>query len=133
MHVGGCLCGAVRYRVEGPLAPIQLCHCGQCRKAQGSAFAANIPLAAEQFRLESGAEHLQTFRATPAKRRVFCGRCGSPIFSQRDAQPGALRLRAGTLDGPVAARPGLHIQAASKADWWTITDTLPQHPGEGPG
>ena len=38
MRTGGCLCGAVRYEVTGPLAPIQLCHCGQCRKAQGSAL-----------------------------------------------------------------------------------------------
>ena len=131
-HAGGCLCGAVRYEVTGELAPIQLCHCGQCRKAQGSAFGANIPVAAADFRLLAGQDALREFRASPGKRRVFCSVCGSPIFSQRDAAPETLRLRAGSLDGPLAARPALHIQTDSAADWWTIADALPRHGGEGP-
>ncbi|MBI1199397.1 MAG: GFA family protein [Phenylobacterium sp.] len=129
---GGCLCGAVRYEVEGALAPIQLCHCGQCRKAQGSAFAANIPVAASAFRLLQGEEVLREHRATPGKRRVFCGACGGPIFSQRDDALGALRLRAGTLDGDTGLEVGFHIQAASRAAWWPIDDDRPAYPGAGP-
>ena len=131
-HAGGCLCGAVRYEVDGDLEPVQLCHCGQCRKAQGSAFGANIPVATARFRLLCGEAELRAFRASPEKRRVFCGVCGSPLFSQRDAAPDALRLRAGTLDGPVASRPGVHLQTASMADWWTIDDDLPRHGADAP-
>ena len=129
MHSGGCLCGKVRYEVDGALAPIQICHCGQCRKAQGSAFGANIPVASRAFRIILGLEKLSEFRATPEKRRVFCGRCGSPIFSQRDAAPEVLRLRAGTLDEPVDVKIGLHSMVGSKASWWEILDDLPQHKG----
>jgi hypothetical protein len=133
MNTGGCLCGGVRYEVEGPLAPVQLCHCGQCRKAQGGAFGANVPVDGAAFRLIQGEDLLREYRASPLKRRVFCGTCGSPLFSQRDDTPGALRLRVGTLDGDGAGLEiGFHIQAASKAAWWPIDDDHPAYPEVGP-
>lgn len=129
---GGCLCGAVRYEVEGPLSPIQLCHCRQCRKAQGSAFAANIPVDTARFRLLQGEGQLREHRATPGKRRVFCGACGSPIFSQRDDGPETLRIRAGTLDDDAGLEVGFHIQAAFRAAWRPIDDGLPAYAEAGP-
>ncbi|MBJ7408997.1 MAG: GFA family protein [Phenylobacterium sp.] len=133
VRTGGCLCGAVRYEVVGPLAPIQLCHCGQCRKAQGSAFGANIPVSRATFRLQQGEAELQEYSASPGKRRVFCGACGSPLFSERDAAPDVIRLRAGSLDDTDGLDLGFHIQTASKAAWWPIADDLPIYPGAGPG
>ena len=131
-HLGGCLCGAVRYEVEGELAPIQLCHCAQCRKAQGGPFGANIPVATIDFKLIQGQDALHDYRASPGKRRVFCGICGGPIFSQRDDAPQILRLRAGGLDRSAGLRIGLHSQTASRADWWQIDDGLPNYPDTGP-
>lgn len=131
-RTGGCLCGAVRYEVTGDLAPIQLCHCGQCRKAQGGPFGANIPVAAADFRLVQGEDALREYRASPGKRRVFCGVCGGPVFSQRDDAPQTLRLRAGGLDDTAGLRIGLNAQTASAAAWWTIDDDLPAYPGAGP-
>jgi len=127
MHAGGCLCGAVRYVIDGALAPVQLCYCGQCRKAQGSAFAANIPVESASFRLTAGRDQLAEYRASPGKRRVFCSVCGSPIFSQRDDASASLRLRAGTLDEPVDLAIAYHFMVGSKARWWTISGDLPQH------
>jgi len=133
VRTGGSLCGGVRYQVEGPAAPVQLCHCGQCRKAQGSAFGANMPVASAAFRLVQGQELLREYRHTPLKRRVFCGACGSPVFSQRDDAPDVLRLRVGGLDGDGAGLEiGFHIQAASKAAWWTIDDERPAYAAEAP-
>ena len=130
-RLGGCLCGAVRYAVEGEIAPIQLCHCGQCRKAQGGPFGANAPVATAAFRWLQGEESLREYRASPGKRRVFCGTCGGPLFSQRDAAPGTLRLRA-TLDRTDDLTLGFHIQTASKAAWWSIDDDLPRFPDVAP-
>ncbi|WP_428422404.1 GFA family protein [Methylibium sp.] len=130
---GGCLCGAVRYELDGPPGPIVLCHCGQCRKAQGSAFAVVAPVPAAHFRLVAGAERLRSHESSPGKWRSFCGDCGSPIHSRRDAHPELLRLRIGSLDPPFDQRPSAHIHVASKAPWWQIDDTLPQHPGVEPG
>ncbi|MDP1616889.1 GFA family protein [Phenylobacterium sp.] len=127
VHLGGCLCGGVRYELAGPLADIQLCHCSLCRKAQGSAFAANIPVDQDKLRLTSGEELLSRFESSPGKVRTFCGRCGSPLMSQAVAVPGVVRLRAGSLDAPTGARLGFHIFADSHADWWPLDDKLPRY------
>ncbi|MFR0693049.1 GFA family protein [Enterobacterales bacterium AE_CKDN230030158-1A_HGKHYDSX7] len=133
MHSGGCLCGAVRYEISGELALIQICHCGQCRKAQGGPFATNIPVERAAFRLLSGESELAEYRATPGKKRVFCRACGSPIYSARDSLPETLRVRAGTLDEPVRTKPEAHYYVESRASWWPLQDTLPRHQGAKPG
>ena len=58
---------------------------------------------------------------------AHCRNCGSPIYSQRMSAPELMRLRIGTLDTPIKAKPGFHIYTASKAEWDDITDALPQH------
>lgn len=131
-HTGGCLCGAIRYEVEGPLGPLVFCHCGQCRKAQGTAFASSVPVPVARFTLVSGADKLKCYRASAPKGRYFCAECGSPIYSRIDGAE-TLRLRAGSLDAPVALVPAAHIFVADKASWFDITDDLPRHPAREPG
>ena len=132
MHTGSCLCGAVRFEIDRPLAGIELCHCSQCRRASGSAFASNMPVDAANFRLVSGEAQLRAYESSPGKERVFCARCGSPVISRLTADPSQVRVRAGLLDAPVAARPVFHFLTDSKADWWTIEGDLPQYPGPRP-
>ena len=132
MHTGSCLCGAVTFEIDGELAPVQFCHCSQCRRASGTAFASNIPVKAERFRLLAGADSLKAYESSPGKQRVFCATCGSQLFSRTSAHPGNLRLRAGTLDEPATPPPAFHFHVASKAGWWAITDDLPQYPGPRP-
>lgn len=130
---GSCLCGAVAFEVSGALAPIQVCHCGQCRKAQGGPFATNIPVNREDFRLLRGEDRLRAFESSPGKRRWFCVTCGAPIYSERDSLPGVLRLRAGTLDGDLPVAPEGHYHVASKANWWPLEEGLPCFPQGKPG
>ena len=132
MQTGSCLCGGIRFRISSELAPIQVCHCSQCRKAQGSAFATNSPITAGNFELDSGADLLTYYESSPGKKRHFCKRCGSPIYSTRDTAPSVLRIRVGVVDEPLSASVGLHFHTASKAAWWTIDDDLPQFAGEYP-
>ena len=130
---GSCLCGAIKYEVDGELGPIVLCHCSMCRKAQGTAFAANAPVDADRFRVVAGHEVLRGYRSSPGKQRYFCSVCGSPIYSKRDARGEVVRLRIGTLDSKIAVKPGAHIFVASKAEWFDILDALPQHADLEPG
>ena len=110
---GSCLCGGVRYRINGRLFDAMHCHCSMCRKAQGS-------------------EDLITFyESSPGNHRGFCRVCGSPILSKFDAYPDYLGLPLGPLDDDPLIRPKRHVHVASKAPWFTITDDLPQLP-EGP-
>ncbi len=133
MYEGSCLCGTVRYRVTGGLGPIVQCHCRQCRKAQGTAFATNAPVAAEQFLIVAGEDALRIYESSPGKERVFCGNCGSPLISRRGDRPQTVRLRLGTLDTPIDQRPTAHIYAAHKAEWDEILDRRPAYPEREPG
>jgi len=129
MHVNGsCLCGAVRYALDGA-SLMYHCHCGTCRKANGTAFATNLLAPAAAFEITSGRELLARFESSPGKFRYFCSRCGSPIYSQADATVQTVSIRAGTLDGDPGMRPSMHLHVGSKAVWDDIHDALPQMEG----
>jgi hypothetical protein len=126
MIEGGCLCGGIRYRYDGEIEEISICHCSQCRKAQGSAFAAVSPVATDHFQILAGAQLLKEYRSSPDKVRAFCANCGSPIYSAKDDTPGIRRLRLGTVDTPFSCANAFHIFTASKASWWDCDDGLPR-------
>lgn len=125
MYEGSCLCGSIKYTVKGELGPAVYCHCSRCRKASGSAFAANSAIDETAFEIVSGHANLKTFSTAEGAHRMFCSACGSPIISKRDNIPGVLRLRLGTLDA-TAESPTAHIFVGSKANWYEIRDALPQ-------
>ena len=127
-HHGSCLCKGVRFIIEGELAPIQICHCSQCRRAQGGAFGANIPVETAKLKFLSGLDLLHRYESSPGKTRAFCSICGSPVLSERSSLPGVVRIRAGLLAEPVAAEVESHAYVDSKAAWWSIDDGLTQHP-----
>jgi hypothetical protein len=124
MISGSCLCGAVRFQISGQLGPAGYCHCSQCRKASGSAFAANAPVRRRYFSFTKGEEMVREYQSSPGKYRAFCSGCGSPVYSRRDDEPETLRIRLGTLDGDPGRRPLAHVFVASKAPWHEITDDL---------
>jgi hypothetical protein len=128
-YTASCLCAGVRFRLSGELQPIQVCHCMQCRKAQGTALATNMPVDRVAFQLDSGAELITEYESSPGKKRAFCSRCGSPIYSRRDDLPQVLRIRVGLINEPLPVRPEAHFHVAGKANWWAIGDQLPQHSG----
>lgn len=127
MIEGSCLCGGIRYQYDGRIDEISICHCAQCRKAQGSAFAAVSPVDSAHFRLVAGAELLKEYRSSPDKARVFCSRCGSPIYSALDHLPEVRRLRLGTVDTAFNCDNAFHIYTESKASWWDCDDGLPRY------
>lgn len=113
---GSCLCGAVAFRVTGALDDVDLCHCSQCRRANGGAFNVAVIVGTEQVRFLSR-EALREYSAVPGKYRAFCGTCGSPVYSRRDDLPGTLRLRGGTIvDLPAPSRLR-HIYFGSRWPW----------------
>jgi hypothetical protein len=135
--VGGCLCGGVRYRYAGPLGgalgTVTLCHCGQCRKAQGYA-AAVAPALAADFQITTGANLVREYESSPGKLRAFCGVCGAPLYSRRAADPAALRLRLGSLDAaPADLRIEAHIHVRDLPAWAALDDEAPRYPDVEPG
>lgn len=79
-HHGSCLCGAVRYRINGPLKALTHCHCRKCQKAHGAAFAtyASAPVSRLEIEAESGV--LKGYESFPGVIRQFCGQCGFAVL-----------------------------------------------------
>jgi len=127
MYTGRCLCGDVTFEYDGPLGPVSLCHCSQCRRTHGSAFSASAPVQRVHFRILSGEDRITEFESGPGKYRAFCNRCGSQLYSRVDAIPGILRLRLGVINEPLGKAPAAHIYVGSKSDWFEITDDIPQY------
>jgi hypothetical protein len=127
MLKGSCLCGSITYQVDADIDTIIQCHCKKCRKASGTAFGTNAPVKTTAFTLTRGMDALGGFNSSDDLVRHFCRNCGSPIYSQRMSTPELIRLRIGTLDTPISARPAFHIYVGSKAEWDEIHDDLPQH------
>ena len=125
-YTGSCLCGAVRYELSAEIGPIEVCYCQMCRKASGGPLATNAPLARTAFHLSAGRELLREYESSPGEQRVFCGRCGSPIYSHRVDQPEVVRVRVGTINEPLTVRPVASYFTASKCNWWEIHDALPR-------
>jgi hypothetical protein len=120
---GGCLCGAVRYQVAGPLRPVVFCHCSQCRRST-SHFMAATAARHTDFRL-TGERELRWYASSDSARRAFCGRCGATLFWQAGGRD-YISIAAGTLDGATGLSSACHIHVADKGDYYSIDDGLPQ-------
>jgi hypothetical protein len=130
VHTGGCLCGAVRYRTRGPLRPVTVCHCGQCRRTHGHA-AAYTAVAKAGLELVEAAG-LRWYESSPGVRRGFCSGCGASLFWERVDGP-SISIAAGTLDAPTGLVTIGHIYVADAGDYYRIEDGLPQFPGSDGG
>jgi hypothetical protein len=133
MYQGSCLCGQVRFEIDGAIRNIVYCHCSQCRKAQGSAFATNGIVSTTAFKLTAGQDRLTGYESSPGQHKYFCRTCGSPILSRNTASPDQVRIRLGSLDSAITERPQAHIFATSKAEWEDICGDLPQYVAYEPG
>jgi hypothetical protein len=122
---GGCLCGAVRYRLHAPLRRIVACHCGQCRRWHGHVGAYKA-VPREALELTASAK-LAWYRFSDWATRGFCHVCGSSLFWQGEGR-GHVSIAAGSLDDSAGLRLAEHIFVADKPAYDEITDGLPQHP-----
>jgi hypothetical protein len=116
--VGGCLCGLVRYSTDAEPSFVSVCHCADCQKFSGSAFATVIGVPAPALKV---AGRLKTFTkpgdsGKPMHRR-FCPVCGSGVMDEADALPGMVMLYAGTLDDRSWVKPTSEIYCASAQPW----------------
>lgn len=125
MLKGQCLCGGIQYQYNGALTEVAICHCGQCKRAQGTAFATNAPIELEKFEWLQGETLLKSYFSSPQKRRVFCSECGSPLFSQRIDLPEVIRLRLGTVTEGMIPKPDYQIYCDERSDWFTLDQSKP--------
>ena len=129
---GGCLCGAVRYRIEAgadaPLRNVVNCHCEQCRRTSGHVVAASS-VAADALTLLND-DGLRWYQSSDAARRGFCANCGSSLFWEPIGGD-HVAIMAGTIDSPTGLVTEQHIFTDFAGDYYSLNDGLPQRGGDG--
>ena len=122
---GGCLCGAVRYRIAGEPRLVSHCHCSLCRRASGAAFVTWLTVLAERFTIMEG--DLRRYRSSDHGWRAFCPRCGTPIASGSSRYPRYVEVTAGSLAAPERIAPERHVFWPDHLGWVRADDGLPRH------
>jgi hypothetical protein len=119
---GRCLCGGIQYEYHGEITEVAVCHCNQCKQAQGTPFVTNAPIQTALFYLTQGEQLLKSYYSSENKRRTFCSACGSPLFSQRTDMPEVIRLRLGSVTQGHIPAPQYQIYCDSKAAWFELAE-----------
>ena len=123
MRTGGCLCGAVRYTLEGEPFHVGRCHCADCRKESGSTYTIYGQWPLDAFSVEG---EFATYDG-----RCFCPVCGSSLFSLFET---AVELRLGSLDDPpFELRPEAEVWIKRRESWLPEVDGASQHVENRPG
>jgi hypothetical protein len=123
-HTGSCLCGAVKFEMEGEFKKFFFCHCSRCRKMSGSAHCANLFAPSAKLTWLSGEDKISSYRLEDANfARNFCSTCSSllPIYVKaRDI----VIVPAGALDTDVDITPQAHIFTDSKGNWDDVLNDI---------
>jgi hypothetical protein len=128
MRRGGCLCGAVRYAVRGPLRAVLVCHCSECRRWTGRAWPATaVHIADLELEDEQQLGWVASPRSEHGADRAFCRRCGTSLFWQVHGT-GRVSISAGTLDDPQGLEVAAHIWCEQRLAWEAPTAAVPAYP-----
>jgi hypothetical protein len=126
---GGCLCGGVRFRVDAPLVVATYCHCTRCQRRTGTAASAQARIQPGSLTVTRGEELIRTYAPPDGFPKLFCGACGSALWSRSPDDPEIMSVRLGAFDGDPGIRPSLRQFCAYAAAWEDIPDDgLPRHP-----
>jgi hypothetical protein len=124
---GGCLCGAVRYRITGEIIDSGYCHCRICQRSVGAPVLAWLTVKRADFAYTRGKPH--GYRSSANVAREFCRICGTQMALQCE---GKIDITSASLDDPSQRAPDYHIWRHSRVAWFETTDTLPRYDDSGP-
>lgn len=125
---GGCMCGAVRYELDGTPTWNVYCHCRSCRKHTGAPVSVLITCVPEQVRWTAGERVF--YESSPGRFRAFCRDCGTPLTWETEVKDNAwLGIHVSTLDHPEHFQPVEHVFHGHAIPWFDTADDLPRHDG----
>lgn len=130
-HIGGCLCGQVRYAISAEPLGARSCWCRDCQKIASGSATVNVLFPEDAVRFTGAlSTYVMIADSGNTVERGFCPRCGSQLYSKTIQPAGTMpmRVRAGTLDNPELMPPGATIWANSAPSWAPIDPALPRHP-----
>jgi hypothetical protein len=126
---GGCLCGAIRYRVTGSPLYSVVCHCASCRKAAAAPSVAWQTYARAHFVILSGTPRI--YRSSPGVERCFCECCGSPLTYRNEQRPTEVDITTVSLDDPEANPPNRELWVQDRLSWQMLDPSRHQYPAGG--
>jgi hypothetical protein len=118
---GGCLCGAMRYRAEGPYNHACVCYCGMCQKASGGPFMVFVRFPSAKIHWSKS---LPVYASSPGVERGFCRDCGTPLTYRRIDSPN-ISVTANSLDDPAAVQPEWRYEPDREVPWCAGLASLP--------
>ena len=125
-HEGGCLCGAVRYRVTAAPTALVVCHCDTCRRAAGAPSLAWAIFRAADFAFTRGAP--ATYASSPGVERGFCARCGTTLTYAGNDRRDVADVTTASLDDPDAFVPTKEIWLEEKIGWEAVDHARLRYP-----
>ena len=126
IFTGGCLCGAVRYRITAAAVEALYCHCRMCQRAHGAPVIAWLTVPLYSFSVTAGKP--VAYASSAKALRHFCGGCGTPLTWRALDNPRLVDISIASLDNPAAVEPALHLWTESQISWFEIADHLPRYP-----
>ena len=132
-YTGGCLCGAVRYRIERKFLNAMHCHCSMCQRVHGGAYSTHVTARPDQLIWEQGLSTLVAYQSSAQGVRKFCPQCGSQMLIYGQTGDATQAVPAGTLDGDPPLTVRGHMFASDALGWAQPEDGLPRYPGWPPG
>jgi hypothetical protein len=133
MTIGGCMCGAVRYRTSAEPIITRLCWCRVCQHIAAGNAAVNVCFpSAGMTVVGETRDFVRIADSGNTMHRRFCPLCGTHLFSEAESRPHVIFVRAGTLDDREIARPSAAIWTRSAPSWACIDAALPQFEAQSP-
>jgi hypothetical protein len=125
---GACGCGAVRFEITAPFPAALYCHCTRCQRRTGTGASANARLEPGSVRILAGKEQLRGWAPEGGAEKLFCGSCGSALFSRAPGSSDFATVRLGALDDDPGIRPQWRQFVGYAVSWEEIPDDgLPRH------
>jgi hypothetical protein len=126
---GGCACGAIRYETQADPIVMVNCHCRDCQRAVGTAYAAVMVVPAASVTLRGEPRYYRTVGAAGNwVERGFCPNCGSPVTVKLERFPDALGLQAASLDDPTQYKPAMDLFTDSAQPWDAMREDTQKMP-----
>lgn len=127
---GGCLCGAIRYRIHGSRIDAGYCHCRICQQSAGAPVLAWVTVPVAAFSYIQGQPAV--YRSSEHAQREFCDRCGTQLVFRRVQATRTVDITIASLDDPSLIAPEFHIWRMSRIAWFETHDSLPRFDDAGP-
>lgn len=125
-HDGGCMCGAVRYRVDGPQTYAGICHCDDCRRATGGAYVPWFGATPAAFAVTKGT--ITEYQSSPGIQRGFCATCGTSLTFRGDGW-NDIAITIASLDEPNSITPESNVFLREQLHWVRVNDDMRNYEG----